>query len=122
MAAGREVRFPLLDHNVLIYGVAFSHEMKYRSGLSKYPLRAIIKRYLKDAYSAPKRSVVTPQSFWLRGKLKSWAFERADALKGKNVIDKRYFDRFDSFYERDEWDNSFYLWQIINLSYFFGSA
>ncbi len=119
MACGREVRFPLLDHNVLAYGLAFDHSLKYREGLSKYPLRMIIKRHMKQVYSVPKRSVVTPQTVWLRGRLKDWAFERIHILKRSNFLPETYFRVFDNFYNSNDMSNSFYIWQLINLSFFF---
>ncbi|MBF0215772.1 MAG: asparagine synthase (glutamine-hydrolyzing) [Candidatus Omnitrophica bacterium] len=118
MACGREIRFPLLDHNVLSYGLALGHEEKFKLGLNKYPLRMIIKRYLKDVYSVPKRSVVTPQTLWFRGKLKKWVFDRVALLKEKKVLPDRYFQRCDEFYSRAREDNSFYIWQLVNLSFF----
>ena len=118
MACSREVRFPLLDHNVLVYGLAFDHALKYEEGLSKHPLRMIIKRHMREVYSAPKRSVVTPQTQWLRGELKNWAFERVSMLEESNYLPERYFIKFRDFYETADHDNSFYIWQLINLSFF----
>jgi len=118
MACGREVRFPLLDHHVLSYGLSFSHALKYKDGLSKYPLRMIIKRHLQEVYSVPKRSVVTPQSRWLHGELKDWAYSRIGILEDSGMVPERYFSRFRDFYERKEERNSFYVWQLINLSFF----
>lgn len=117
MTCGREVRFPYLDHNVLVYGLAFGHALKYREGLSKYPLRMIIKRHIKGAYSDPKRSLVTPQTYWLKNQLKTWAFERVNILKKTSLIPERSFVRFFDFYKQNNPDNSFYIWQLINLSF-----
>ena len=118
MACGREVRFPLLDYRVLLQGLSFGHEVKFADGLGKTPLRWIIKRHLKEeVYQAPKRLVVTPQTQWLRGPLKEWAFSRAQLLREKNTLEASYFDRFNDFFKKPEPENSFYVWQIINLSF-----
>lgn len=122
MAWGREVRFPFLDHNVLVYGLAFSHALKYGQGLSKYPLRMIIRGQVKKSmYRAPKRSVVTPQTLWLMHQLKGWALERIALLRKSELLPDKYFKRVDTFYARKSNDNSFYLWQLINLSFFVGN-
>ncbi len=117
MASGREIRFPLLDHNVLTYGLAFDHKMKYKHGLSKYPLRMIIKRHLKAVYREPKRSVVTPQTYWLKNQLKEWAFDRIYLLKNSNFLPEKFFKKFFEFYKGRDSSNSFYIWQLINLSF-----
>ena len=119
MACGREIRFPLLDYRVLGCGLALSHEQKYAHGLNKAPLRKIIRRHLHGVYAEPKRSVVTPQTQWLQCELKVWAQERIDVLRQSAFLPTEYFDRVDAFYRSKNPTNSFYIWQLINLSFFF---
>ncbi len=119
MACGREVRFPLLDYRVLEYALAFEHKTKYAGGYNKAPLREIIRRHLPGVYDAPKRSIVTPQTKWLRGELKPWALERIDLLRKSDFIPEQYFDAVNDFYLDPAPQNSFPLWQLINLSFFF---
>jgi asparagine synthase (glutamine-hydrolysing) len=118
MANGREVRFPLLDHRVLEYAVAFGHGEKFQHGHTKAPLREIIRRHLPCAYSAPKRSVVTPQTRWFQGELKPWVLERTEVLRKSGSIPAVYFNKVDEFYADPAPTNSFALWQLVNLSYF----
>jgi asparagine synthase (glutamine-hydrolysing) len=117
MACGREVRFPLLDWRVLTAALALPHADKYRGGVSKAPLREIIRRHLPVAYAEPKRSIVTPQTRWLRGELKEWALERINLLRRSAMLAERHFDRVDDFFAGSKPVNSFYVWQLINLSY-----
>ena len=98
MAFGREVRFPLLDHRVITYGLAMNTKLKFKDGISKAPLRYIIKNNLKNVYKIPKRSVVTPQTDWLRSDLKSWAIERIEILKNKHIIPSKFFRYSDDFF------------------------
>ncbi|MBN1124190.1 MAG: asparagine synthase (glutamine-hydrolyzing) [Sedimentisphaerales bacterium] len=118
MACGREVRFPLLDHNVLTYGLAFDHKTKYADGLNKAPLRAIVRRHLPGVYDIPKRSVVTPQTAWFHNELKDWVWDRVGVLQRAGILEPRYFDRFERFYRDEETGNSFYIWQLVNLSFY----
>jgi len=118
MANGREVRFPLLDHRVLEYAVAFGHREKFQHGHTKAPLREIIRRHLPCDYSAPKRSVVTPQTRWFQGELKPWVLERTEVLRKSGSIPAVYFNKVDEFYADPAPTNSFALWQLVNLSYF----
>ena len=41
-ACGRELRFPLLDHNLVSHSLAMPYEIKFRHGLTKYPLRNLL--------------------------------------------------------------------------------
>ncbi|AEF99597.1 asparagine synthase [Methylomonas methanica MC09] len=119
MACGREVRFPLLDYRVLTYGIAFDHQVKYAGGNPKAPLREIIRRHLLGVYDAPKRSVVTPQTKWLKDELKPWALERIDVLRSSGFLPQHFLNESDSFYRDPAPTNSFPIWQLINLSFFF---
>jgi asparagine synthase (glutamine-hydrolysing) len=118
MACGREVRFPLLDYRVLTYALAMKHQDKYSGGHAKAPLREIIRRHLPGIYDAPKRSLVTPQTKWLRGPLKAWAQERVDFLQKSNLVPQSYIKIVDRFFGEEMPNNSFPLWQLVNLSFF----
>jgi asparagine synthase (glutamine-hydrolysing) len=118
MACGREIRFPLLDYRLLPYAIAFDHQTKYAGGNTKAPLREIIRRHLPVAYDVRKRSVVTPQTKWLRGELKPWAESRVAKLKRSGWLPDSHFDAADSFFDDAAPRNSFPLWQLINLSFF----
>ena len=117
MGCGREIRFPMLDHRVLLKGLSLSHEIKFGEGMSKAPLRQIIKKYLSSVFSVPKRSVVTPQTHWLQNELRPWAAERIDKLKSSGLVDDGYFSVVEQFYSEENPENSFPVWQLINLSY-----
>jgi asparagine synthase (glutamine-hydrolysing) len=114
-ATGREVRFPLLDYRVLEYGLALDHSTKYAEGVSKYPLRRIIRKYLKHAYSVPKRAVVTPQTRWLKHELRDWASSHIDRLQRRHVVDQKYFSSAREFFISKNSENSFHVWQLVNL-------
>jgi asparagine synthase (glutamine-hydrolysing) len=115
-AWGREIRFPLLDYRVFAYGLAFGIRQKYEGGVSKAPLRNIIKKYLPGDYSTPKRSVVTPQTLWLKDELKDWALAHIAGLKARGLVDPRHFERVDRFFAERSSSNSFGVWQLINLN------
>lgn len=75
MAAGLEMRAPLLDHRL----VAFAGSLpvataKYRNGQSKWLLRQLLARYLPPAlFERPKQGFGIPIHDWLRGPLREWA-------------------------------------------------
>jgi asparagine synthase (glutamine-hydrolysing) len=121
MACGREVRFPLLDHRVLAYGLAFTHRQKFAGGLGKAPLRDIVRRHFPGVHTAPKRSVVTPQTKWFKGPLRSWVQERLALLRRTGFLQPQAFAAADEFFASSAPENSFPVWQLVNLSFFFDS-
>jgi asparagine synthase (glutamine-hydrolysing) len=123
MACGREIRFPLLDYRVLAYGLAFPHHLKYARGLEKSTLRQIVRRHFPGRFhTARKRSVVSPQTEWLRGPLRVWAASRMDVVRRSGAVDAAHLARAEAVLCNDPADNSFPLWQVINLSFFCESA
>jgi asparagine synthase (glutamine-hydrolysing) len=118
MAVGTELRPPFLDHRLLAYEFALPQEDRIYLGTSKAILRQAAARLLPDMVRlASKRSVQTPQREWFRNELKEWVRERIDTPSFWNLgcIDRcKGIQAMDSFL-RGEGDNSFFLWQWINL-------
>lgn len=118
MAVGAELRPPFLDHRLLAYEFALPAEDRIFHGQSKAILRRAAERLLPDAVRlASKRSVQTPQREWFRGELKAWVRERIDTPRfwQRGWIDRsRALAAMDAFFN-GEGDNSFFLWQWINL-------
>ncbi len=118
MAVGTELRPPFLDHRLLAYEFALPAEDRIHNGTSKAILRRAAARLLPDAVRmASKRSVQTPQREWFRGELKDWVRDHIDTpsfwargwvdpVKGRAAIEG---------FIAGEGDNSFFLWQWINL-------
>ncbi len=117
-ACSRELRFPFLDHNLLTYSLSSPIEFKYNYGLPKYPLRKIVKRYFKKDFKFHKRSVSSPQTSWIQGQLKDWAMDNLNSLESRSILDKSYIKRGRKMLT-DKINNSFYIWQLINLNLFF---
>jgi asparagine synthase (glutamine-hydrolysing) len=71
MAAGLEVRVPLLDHRVVEFTARLPETLKFRNGAGKYLLRKILARYVPRAlFERPKMGFGIPLDKWLRGELK----------------------------------------------------
>jgi asparagine synthase (glutamine-hydrolysing) len=119
MRASTELREPFLDHRLFELALRQPPDRKILNGAGKWMLREMTGRLLPEGIvQAPKRPLQTPQREWLRGPLREWAAERIEAA----------LDRFaGAWLDRDrvlaEWksycggesDNSFYVWQWINL-------
>lgn len=118
MAVGTELRPPFLDHRLLAYEFALPSEDRIYLGASKVILRKAAARFLPDVVRlASKRSVQTPQREWFRNELKEWVRERIDTptFWNRGWIDKRKGLKAMESYFQGEGDNSFFLWQWVNL-------
>jgi len=119
MKSSTELREPFLDHRLFELAVRQPFERKIADGTRKWLLRQMARQLLPDGVvEAPKRPLQTPQREWLRGPLQRWAGDRIEEsldAYGKTWLDadavrstwRNYCDRAS--------DNSFYIWQWINL-------
>ncbi|HLG98182.1 MAG TPA: asparagine synthase (glutamine-hydrolyzing) [Bryobacteraceae bacterium] len=119
MRSSIELREPFLDHRLFELAFRQPPERKIVNGTRKWMLRRIAQDLLPDEIvTAPKRPLQTPQREWLRGPLRGWATDRIEAALGR--WGGAWFNRD---LVRHEWrdycagnsDNSFYVWQWINL-------
>ncbi len=119
MRASTELREPFLDHRLFELALRQPPERKINGETQKYLLRKIVGELLPGGVvEAPKRPLQTPQREWLRGDLQSWGNDQIET-----ALDRFGDQWFDSEAVRLEWseyrqgasDNSFYIWQWINL-------
>ena len=117
-ACGRELRFPFLDHELLIHSLAIPPELKFNHGMTKSPLRRVVSGLDKKLSLERKKSANSAQSHWFKNHLKDWVLDNINTLNNKNVIDKKYFKGLSSYFNESS-KNTFYLWQLVNLNLFF---
>jgi asparagine synthase (glutamine-hydrolysing) len=119
MRSSTELREPFLDHRLFELALRQPPERKILNGTHKKLLRELSETRLPTGIvEAPKRTVQTPQREWLRGDLKEWAEDCVEA--GLEAYGGIWLDRAAV---RSQWrtycngagDNSFYVWQWINL-------
>ena len=118
MRSSRELREPFLDHRLFELALRQPARRKIQGDSGKWLLREIAKRVAPPhLVTAPKRPLQTPQREWLRGPLADWARDLIDEavnvgggwLDAGEVLD--HWERF----RRGEGENSFFVWQWINL-------
>jgi asparagine synthase (glutamine-hydrolysing) len=119
MRSSTELREPFLDHRLFELALRQPTERKISNGTRKKMLRQISAKLLPEKLSeSPKRALQTPQREWLRGELKNWANEQINsALTGnfKDWFDKKSVLSEWQKYVRGESDNSFYIWQWVDI-------
>jgi asparagine synthase (glutamine-hydrolysing) len=119
MAHGCELRPPFLDHRLLAYQFALPAEDRIHDGQQKVLAREAVKQLLPAATRlASKRSVQTPQREWFRGPLRAWVMDQLDrpSFWQRGWVDRSAAMNAVSRFMAGEGDNSFFIWQWINLA------
>ncbi len=118
MRAGTELREPFLDHRLVELALRQPTVRKIVGTTQKWLLRGIAADLLpQGVVEAPKRPLQTPQREWLRGPLRGWA---ADCITAALDSYGAWLDPAAVWpawhaYVGGAGDNSFYIWQWINL-------
>ncbi len=115
MAAGLELRVPLLDHRIVERAWALPDDFKLRGKQGKWLLRRAARgRVPPPILARPKRGFATPAAAWLRGPLAPYAWE---ALHGAHA---HGFDRHDleqrfSAHRSGRADHTAELWTLLAI-------
>jgi asparagine synthase (glutamine-hydrolysing) len=119
MAHSLEARVPFLDHHFVEQAWQVSSDWKYRSSVSKYPLRMIGAEYLPPAIARrPKHGFDLPLARWLRGDLGSFA---RDAIMGSPLLSDGSLNRsvVESILDEHQQggqDRSFQIFGLLTLA------
>lgn len=118
MQHGTELREPFLDYRLVELAFAQPDSVKYDNGNTKWMLRQISQKLLGNTIAlAPKRALQTPQREWMANELESYVQERISMFSTFDFVNKEQVQKIWSAYKKGNQENSFYLWQWINLSY-----
>lgn len=123
MAYGIEIRLPFLDHRLVELGFGLSPNLYFLEGRSKGIIRSALKGAMDDEVRlATKRSIQAPQGPWLRREPMASYIDQligSESFASRNLFDvavcKALFARF----KAGEFDNSFFVWQWINVEEWF---
>lgn len=118
MAHSRELRVPFLDHRLVEFAFGLPIGMLINGRGGKAIFRDVLRRYVPDSIAyAKKRSIQSPQREWLGG---AWRHLIEDVLgsesfAGRGWIDPGYAKRVYEEYLQGDRENSFFVWQWLNL-------
>lgn len=119
MRASTELREPFLDHRLFELAFRQPTDRKLANGIRKKLLREIMQDLVpKNLTQTPKRPLQTPQREWLKDQLFDWADSHINNVAGNqfaNWFKKNTVLDFWKKFCQGESDNSFYIWQWINI-------
>ena len=120
MSHGKELRVPLLDHNI----VEFFFNLKDKQLINNGNLRDFYRHYIQKFYPEissdeifkKKKYVSDPQVKWLKTHLYEWALEKLSSkyLKNSQIYDhKLLIEKFKKFKNENNEKNSNVFWQAL---------
>jgi asparagine synthase (glutamine-hydrolysing) len=118
MAFSLEAREPLLDHDVVEWGMRLPLSWKLRGRRNKWLLRRLAARYVPVALlDRPKQGFVVPMDRWLRGPLREWARERCEDAAGfeRVGLDRAAVRRLFDLHQTARRDVHPLLWSVLAL-------
>ena len=125
MSYSIELRMPFLDQRIIELGLSLKEEEYFAGGLTKNIIRNIMKNKLPDKVRLDqKRSIQAPQGAWLRHPIiikyvKDLIY--SDSFKSRGIFNyKKVKKNYEDFIEFGA-ENSFHIWQWINIEVFFNT-
>lgn len=116
MGVSLETRVPMLDRNIVEFAWSLPIEYKLRSGITKWPLRNVLYRYVPaELIERPKTGFGIPIADWLRGPLRGWVEEliQPDRLESEGYlqpapISEKWLEHLSG---RRNW--GYYIWDVV---------
>ncbi len=118
MAHSRELRVPFLDHRLVEFGFGIPEKFLFDAKGSKLLFRKLLAKRASDNIAfAAKRSVQSPQREWLANGWHGLVEEilSSDSFRSRGWIDPDQARREYEAYLRGSQENSFFIWQWLNL-------
>lgn len=116
MAASLEVRAPLLDTKVVEFAAALPGHLKIRKNVTKYILKKAVRPWIPaEIIDRPKKGFGIPIGEWLRGPLRSLAFDvlSPQRLKREGLVRPEVVTRLLEEHDRGVADHRKQLWTLL---------
>jgi asparagine synthase (glutamine-hydrolysing) len=126
MAVSLEMRAPLLDHRVAVFGVAATRAFGEArlAAEPKWLLREVLYRHVPKALvDRPKMGFSIPLHRWLRVELRDWAESllTADALQDSGLLNASAVRQLWNEHQADATDHSRALWSVLMFQQWVGA-
>ena len=117
MMHGTELREPFLDYRLVELAFSQKESVKIKNGQGKWLLRELMKDLLgNDVALAPKRPLQTPQREWMATDLLYYISSKIENFSNSDLVKKDKVLSLWEEYQNGNQENSFYIWQWINLN------
>jgi asparagine synthase (glutamine-hydrolysing) len=116
MAAGLEIRVPLLDQRVVEYASQIPEAFLFQKGQGKHILRRLLSRFIPtELFERPKMGFAIPVSRWLRAELKPMLLDylSEERLKREGLFDVAYVAATVSDHLSGRADHPHRLWALL---------
>ena len=120
MAYSKEIRVPILDHNITEYFFGLNNAELIKNG----SMRVHYRNLFNDNFSQLKKLLIKknyvpdPQTKWLKNQLFSWMYDRISYSKFDldGMINKKKLHRYlNNFKNNPNINNSNFIWKLLNL-------
>lgn len=116
MACSLETRIPLLDHRIVEFAFRLPFSIKFREGVSKWPLRQILHKYVpRDLVQRPKKGFSIPLARWLRNELREWSCDMlsSNQIKNDGMLSVETVQKYVSEHMNGRQDHSRAIWSLL---------
>lgn len=116
MANSLETRVPFLNHRVVEFANSLATEYKLNAGVTKYPLREILYKYVpKTLIERPKKGFGIPLNQWIRGELRDWAQDLLNPhlLSQQGYFNVKLVEQKLKDHLSGRANNGFFLWDVL---------
>lgn len=116
MLHGTELREPFLDYRLVELAFVQDDAVKFENGNTKWMLRQISQEIISNKIAlAPKRALQTPQREWIANELNPYFSDKINQFSKLDFVNESKVNQIWSDYNKGNQDNSFYIWQWVNL-------
>ena len=124
MAHSKEIRVPILDHNIVEYFYSLEPKDYINEGLMRSHYRKLFDNNSSEINKIliKKNYVPDPQTKWLKNQLYSWMYDKLSNSKFNlnGMIDKKKLINYMELFKSNKGiNNSNFLWKLLNLEHIY---
>ena len=117
MSVSLETRIPLLDRDIVEFGLGLPADLRIRDGRTKWLLRQVLSRFVPDEMmDRPKSGFGLPIDEWLRGPLKEWALDHLRGPECAEFLQTELIERAWADHQSGRRNMAYELWDVLMFS------